>query len=411
MSLSDVKARTAKAEEKPYKLADANGLFLLVNTNGSKLWRWKYRLDGKENLLALGRYPDVGLAEARKARDAARALVAQGTSPTQHKRAERAKRFVENANTFEAVAREWIGKRRTGWSANYIKQVETTLEADVFLKIGSLPIREVNAAQLLEIIQGIEARGAETVALLVRQWVSAIYRYAVSTLRADSDPAAALRGAISKPRVQHRKQLGRADIPKLSAALDAYGGHRSTVIAIRLLMLTFVRPGELRASTWQEFDLDRAEWRIPAVRMKMREAHVVPLSRQAIQLLKELQSSSIGRQWLFPNTRRPTDCMTMTTLNRALERMGFNGKGSIGFSAHGFRATASTMLNELGYRPDVIERQLAHKERNQVRASYNRAEYLSERIVMMQVWADLLDELSKPNGNVVIGQFGVAPKG
>ena len=174
MSLSDVKARTAKAEEKPYKLADANGLFLLVNTNGSKLWRWKYRLDGKENLLALGRYPDVGLAEARKARDAARALVAQGTNPAQHKRAERAKRSVENANTFEAVAREWIGKRRTGWSANYIKQVETTLEADVFLKIGSLPIREVNAAQLLEIIQGKEARGAETVALLARQWVSAI---------------------------------------------------------------------------------------------------------------------------------------------------------------------------------------------------------------------------------------------
>lgn len=280
MALTDVKIRSAKAEIKPYKLADANGLFLLVNANGSKLWRWKYRLEGKENLLALGRYPDVGLAEARKARDAARVLVSQGVSPTQHKQAERAKRSLENANTFEAVAREWIGKKRSAWSPYYLKQVETSLGNDVFPKVGALPIKSVNAAQLLEIIQGIEKRGAETVALLVRQWVSAIFRYAVSTLRADSDPAAALRGAISRPKVQHHKQLGRGDIPRVVSALDSYGGHRATVIALRLLMLTFVRPGELRGASWAEFDLPRSEWRIPAERMKMREAHMVPLSKQ-----------------------------------------------------------------------------------------------------------------------------------
>ncbi|EKI2989562.1 TPA: tyrosine-type recombinase/integrase [Pseudomonas aeruginosa] len=407
MALTDVKIRSAKAESKPYKLSDGGGLFLLVGAS-SKLWRWKFRLDGKENLLALGRYPEVGLAEARRARDAARALVDQGVNPAGHKRAERAKRSLENANTFEAVAREWVSKQRTNWSPYYLKQVEAFLGNDVYPKVGALPIRDVTAAQVLEILQTIEARGAETVALMVRQWVSAVFRYAVATLRADGDPAAALRGAITRPKVQHRKQLGRDDIPRLISALESYGGYRTTIIAMRLLMYTFVRPGEMRAASWGEFDLQRAEWRIPAERMKMREAHVVPLSRQVRELLEELRTLTGGQEWLFPNYRRPKTCMTITTLNRALERMGFNGKDSMGFSAHGFRATASTILNELGYRPDVIERQLAHKERNKVRASYNRAEYMAERVSMMQEWADLLDAMAKPESNVVAGRFGVS---
>lgn len=406
MPLYDATVRNAKPKDKPYKLADAEGLYLLVNAGGSKLWRWKYRLDGKENVLALGEYPEVGIAEARRARDAARLLVRQGIHPARQRKAERVQQAAESANTFKAVAREWIAKKSPGWSPYYLKQIEGFMDADVYPHIGALAIRNVTAHQLLEIVHRIEGRGASTVAVLVRQWLSAIFRYAVATLRADTDPAAALRGAITRPKVKHRKPLSRADIPPFMAALAKYGGYRTTVISLRLVMLTFVRPGEMRAASWAEFDLDRAEWRIPAERMKMREAHVVPLSRQALDLLGELHTLTGGQQWLFPNNRQPKTCMTMTTMNRALERMGFNGEGTVGFSAHGFRATASTMLNELGYRPDVIERQLAHKERNSVRASYNRAEYMAERRAMMQAWADLLDEMERQDSNVLSGRFG-----
>jgi integrase len=258
----------------------------------------------------------------------------------------------------------------------------------------------VTAAHLLEIVRRVEGRGAETVALLARQWASAIFRYAVATLRADIDPAAALRGAIHRPKVVHRKPLSREQVADFVKAVDGYAGYRTTVIALRLMLLTFVRTVELRAAHWAEIDLDRAEWRIPAERMKMREPHIVPLSRQAVELLRELHTHTGGRGMLFPNYRNPKTCMTATTLNRALERMGFNGKDSIGFSAHGFRATASTILNEMGFRPDVIERQLAHAERNKVRASYNQAEYLEERRAMMQQWADLTDEMAKDGDKV-----------
>ena len=270
----------------------------------------------------------------------------------------------------------------------------------MFPYIGALPIRNVTSAHLLEILRRVEGRGAETVALLMRQWASAIFRYAVATLRADADPAVALKGAIHRPKVEHRKPLTRDQIAAFVKALDAYGGYRTTVIALRLALLCFVRTVELRAAEWVEFDLDRAEWRIPAERMKMREPHIISLSRQAVALLRELHTLTGGQRWLFPNYRRPKTCMTATTLNRALERMGFNGKDSIGFSAHGFRATASTILNEAGYRPDVIERQLAHKDRNKVRASYNQAEYLEERREMMQQWADMVDDMAKQESKV-----------
>jgi integrase len=318
--------------------------------------------------------------------------------------------FAENANTFQAVALEWIERKRPGWSPYYPRQVERFLAADVFPYIGTLPIRSVTAAHLLELVRRVEGRGAKTVALLLRQWSSAIFRYAVATLRADSDPAAALKGAISRSKTKHRKPLTRADVPRFIKALDSYGGYRTTVIALRLMLLTFVRTVELRAADWAEIDFDRAEWRIPAERMKMRELHIVPLSRQAVELLSELRSLTGGRNFLFPNYRRPNSCMTATTLNRALERMGFNGKGSMGFSAHGFRSTASTILNELGYRSDVIERQLAHSERNKVRASYNHAEYLDERRAMMQEWADLTDEMATEESKVIPGRFTRAQK-
>ena len=327
-------------------------------------------------------------------------LVRQGIHPSHNRQAARLAQHAENANTFEAVGREWIAKKAPKWAPYYLRQVERFLTADVFPYMGSLPIRSVTAAHLLEIIRRIEKRGAATVALMVRQWCSAIFRYAVATLRAATDPAAALKGAIHRPKTEHRKPLTRDQIADFVEALDSYGGYRTTVIALRLALLTFVRTVELRAAHWSEIDLQRAEWRIPAERMKMRELHLVPLSRQAVELLTELHSYTGGRKFLFPNYRNPKTCMTGTTLNRALERMGFNGHDSIGFSAHGFRATASTILNEMGYRPDVIERQLAHKERNKVRASYNQAEYLQERRAMMQQWADMTDEMAKAENRV-----------
>lgn len=401
MALTDAKIRNTKPGDKSIKLPDAGGLYLEVRTTGAKLWRYRYRIAGKENVFAIGEYFNdkraghVSLDDARSKRDSARTLIKQGIHPSHNRQAERLAVHAENANTFEAVAREWIAKKKSRWTPYYLRQVERFLSVDVFPYVGSLPIRNVTAAHLLAIVGRIEARGAETVALQVRQWASAIFRYAVSTLRAETDPASALKGAIHRPKVEHHKPLSREQIADFATALDRFGGYRTTVIALRLMLLTFVRTVELRAARWDEFDLDRAEWRIPAERMKMREPHLVPLSRQAVELLRELHTHTGGRSFLFPNYRSPKTCMTTTTLNRALERMGFNGKGSIGFSAHGFRATASTILNETGFRSDVIERQLAHKERNQVRASYNQAEYVEERRAMMQQWADLTDEMAK----------------
>ena len=416
MPLTDARIRNTKPAEKPIKLTDGGGLYLEVRKTGTKLWRYRYRIAGKENVFAIGEYCQAPageaeaanrrasgrftLAEARQERDRCRGLVKQGVHPAHNRQAHRAAQLAENANTFEAVPREWIEKKKPGWSAYYLRQVEGFLDADVFPYIGALPIRNVTAAHLLEILRRVEGRGAETVALLVRQWASAIFRYAVATLRADADPATALKGAIHRPKVEHRKPLSSDQIAAFVKALDTYGGYRTTIIALRLMLLTFVRTVELRAANWAEYDLDHAEWRIPAERMKMRESHIVPLSRQAVELLRELHTLTGGQRWLFPNYRRPKTCMTATTLNRALERMGFNGKDSIGFSAHGFRATASTILNETGFRSDVIERQLAHKERNKVRASYNQAEYLEERRAMMQQWAEMVDDIVKKESTI-----------
>lgn len=390
MALTDAKIRNAKAADRPFKLTDTHGLYLEVRPNGSKLWRYRYRIDGRENLFAVGDYKDMSLSEARDERKKARELVKQGIHPARQRKADRARQSAENANTFKAVAEEWIEKRRTRWTPTYRKQIENTLKSDVYPAIGAHPIRSVTAAQLLEILEKMEKRGAETAAIMVRQWISAIYRHAVSTLRADADPAAALKGAVRRPKVRHHPPLPRDEIPNFIKALDTDGGFAATKIALRLLLLTFTRTAELRGAKWSEIDFENAQWRIPAERMKKREPHIVPLSTQALEELEELKRISGSSTWLFPNHRRPKTCMTATTLNRALERMGYGGR----FSAHGFRSTASTILNELGYRAEVIERQLAHKERNKVRASYNQAEYLDERRQLMQQWADYLDSMT-----------------
>ena len=398
--LTDTEIRKAKYKNKNqpnewpsvYKLSDQGGLYIEIRPSGSKLWRYRYRIEGKEAIFAIGAYPEISLERAREVHKGARQLVKQGIHPSHARSVNKAEQIAKNKTTFKAIAFEWIEQGKAGgWSGYYLRQVEHSLKNDVYPAIGGLPIRSISPAQLLEILKRIEKRGAVTVALNIRGWFSQIFRFAVSTLRADSDPAAALRGAIKRGKVQHSKPLSKSELPKLAGKIDEFGGNQQTKIALRLLMHTFLRTGELRQAKWSEVDLEGRTWTIPAERMKMREKHIVPLSRQAIVLLAELRALTVSREHLFPNKRKPKTCMSNTTINRCLERMGYAGQ----FSGHGFRATASTLLNEMAYRPDLIERQLAHKERNRVRASYNQAEYIKERTEMMQHWSDFIDSLMK----------------
>lgn len=379
--LNDTRIRQTKPADKPIKLADSHGLYLEIRPTGAKLWRYRYRIDGKENVFAIGAYPAVSLADARQARDAARQLVQSGQHPAAARKQERLQRIAEQANTFEAVAKEWIDKKRAHWSPYYLHQVERFLELDLFPKLGKRPIREIRPADLLTELQRVEKR-APTVALNLRQWSSAIFRYAVATLRADADPAAPLRGAIHRLPVQHARAMDAAGLRELKRRLVLFKGYRQTGIAIELLLLTMLRTIELRRGTWDEIDWHAGEWRIPAEKMKMRRPHIVPLSHQALELLRELQRITGAGEYLFPNTRRPTTIMSGTTVNRALEYMGWEHSG------HDFRATASTRLRELGWRDDLIEMQLAHAERSKTRAAYNHWQYLPERRAMLQAWAD-----------------------
>jgi integrase len=395
--LTDAHARNAKPRARPYKLPDGGGLHLLITPTGSKLWRFRYRLGTVENMFAVGEYPLLGLHQAREARDAARRLVKEGIHPAQDRATRRSVALSVRANTFDSIAHEWIDEHRLDWSSYYLNQVETILDDDVYPTIGHLPIKTVTAHQLLAIVKRVAKRGAPTVAILIRQWCSAIFRYATATLRADTDPAAALKGAITRPKVKHKHALSVKEIGLLLRRLEGAGGTEEVRTALKLLLLTFVRPGELRGARWSEFDLDAAEWCIPAERMKMREPHTVPLSSQAVELLYRLQGIGSQRPHVFPNMRDPKRIMSPTTLNRFLERIGYAGQ----FSAHGCRATASTVLNEMSYRPEVIERQLAHRERNSVRASYNHASYMPERRKMMQEWADFVDAQRSAPDNVI----------
>jgi len=400
MPLTDTKIRNAKPKEKPYKLMDQLGLFLFVSPNGSRLWRFRFWLHGKEGLYSIGDYPMVSLAQAREVRDKARALVKQGVHPVRQRQEVQLRQAYEANNTFEAVAREWMEHKSVKWSEVRHKRVKRTLEKEVFPEIGVLPIKEISSARLLPLIQSIAKRPkrpAPVTALLVQEICGSVFRYAILTLRAENDPVYALRGVVERPRIKHKTPLDKKDIPILVGKLANYGGSPVTVTALHLLLLTFVRPGEVRRAQWEHIDLDAAEWRIPAPLMKMRDTHIVPLSRQAVRVLRELHRITGTRSYLFPNTRRPKSFMASTTLNQALANIGFRGK----FSAHGFRATASTLMNEMDFDEDLIERQLDHQERDATRASYNQAKHLVKRRAMMQEWADYLDTLIRGAGKVV----------
>ncbi len=387
MALSDTKIRKAKPEARPYKLADGGGLYLDVRPTGGKFWRYRFHLAGREGAYSIGEYPAVTLTKARAERDQAKAWARAGINPSQERDRLAQIERADLDNSFEAVAREFAEKQGGRWTPYYSRQWHGIMAADVFPAFGGVPIREVTAHELLRLLRSVEQRGAPTVAVNIRLWCSQVFRYGVSTLRVDTDPAAALTGAIIRKPVRHNPGIDRAGIRELLVKLDGYAGYRQTVIAIHLLLRLFPRTVELRKASWAEFDLPGRTWSLPAERMKMRRAHLVPLSTQAVDFLEELHTLTGGQPWLLPNFRRPSDVITGTTINRALERMGYAGT----LSGHGFRTTASTLLNEMGYRADLIERQLAHTSTSGVRAAYNHAEYLDERRAMMQAWADLID--------------------
>lgn len=390
MPLSDVQIRNAKPSSKPYKLADGGGLYVLVKPDGAKYWRLKYRFSGKEKLLALGVYPLVRAPAARAARDEAKRRLTDGRDPAHARREDRRAAQISAANTFEIIAREWVEQQRNRWTPDHAGRVLDSLIADAFPEFGFRSIAEITAPEVLAALRKVEARGALEVASRVYQRCGAVFRYAIATGRCKLNPVPDLQGALKAPKREHRAALSAADLPAYLHKLATYDGQLQTKLALKLLALTFVRTGELRGAEWSEFDLEHCEWRIPAERMKMRAPHIVPLSRQALAVLEQLKPLTGDGQYLFPNQHKPNACMSENTMLYALYRMGYHSRAT----GHGFRATASTILNEQGWRADAIERQLAHAEKNKVRAAYHRSEYLADRRKMMQAWADHLDTLA-----------------
>lgn len=396
MPLTDTAVRQVKPRPKPYKLADGHGLYLEVTPNGSRYWRLKYRFAGKEKRLALGVYPTVTLAKARDYALEARRLLQDGIDPAVRKRERKHAQRVAAANSFESVGREWHSVMRPKWSVRHAADVIESLEKDIFPILGRRPIAELKAPEILDAIRKIEKRGAIDIAQRVRQRCSAVFAYAIATGFAEHNPVAAMKGAFVTRRKEPRRMLPVADLPTFLQKLDAYNGDRTVQLGLRLILLTMVRTVELRGACWDEFDFGKKLWAFPAERMKMRAPHLVPLSRQALAVLEALRPITGGYDLLFPGRSDPRKPISENTLLYALYRMGYHQRAT----THGFRALASTILNESGlWSPDAIERQLAHKEQNAVRAAYHRAEYLEDRTRMMQWWADFLDkERAKTKG-------------
>jgi integrase len=390
--LTDTKVRQAKARQKPYKLADEAGLYLYVSPAGAKSWRYDYRLHGKRETLTLGRYPDVSLAGENGARERhreARKLVEKGESPARVKQIRRRAAAEIAGDTVKALAESWYSQKAQYRSSSWQDNVRRWLDQDVYPAIGSWPVMDVKPADVLDLVRRVANERGQCSAEYLRQMLAQVYEHAIRNLRATTNPARDVRGAIERPAPKRRPPLSANEIPAFLGAVDAYPGRLSTKLAIKLLLLTFVRKSELIGATWDEIDFDRAEWRIPGERMKMRDPHIVPLSRQAVEAFRELKALASGSEYVLPNLGSLKRPMGASSLNVAFERMGYGER----FTPHGVRATASTILNEQGFRPDVIERQLAHTERNRIRAAYNHADYLEERGSMMQQFADYIDGL------------------
>ncbi|MGB3213725.1 MAG: integrase arm-type DNA-binding domain-containing protein [Alphaproteobacteria bacterium] len=401
MKLTDTACRNAKPKDKPYKKADGGGLYLLIKPDASKYWRMKYRFLGKEKLLAFGTYPLTSLADAREEREAAKKLLAGGTDPAKYRKEEK-RRTIRNAqNTFKAVALEWHENQKERWSENHAQNVLHRLETDIFPHLGAETLASIEAPDLLDVLRKIEKRGALDIAKRAKQICGQVFRYGIQTGRCKRDPSHDLQGALKTRKTKHFAALEAKEIPEFLTALERNDArlYARTRRAIRLSLLTFVRPGEIREARWEEIDFEAKEWTIPAERMKMKRSHIVPLSRQALAILKEQQEETgcLNTSWVFPSQIRPKDPMSDGTVNVAIRKLGFQGR----MTAHGFRALARTTIREkLDYAPDIIEAALAHKPAGPLGEAYDRTKFLSQRRKMMQEWADYLDAVAS-EGTVI----------
>ncbi|RMO71327.1 tyrosine-type recombinase/integrase [Pseudomonas syringae group genomosp. 3] len=396
MALTDTALRTAKPRDKLYRLADAQGLCIEVTPSGGKLWRLRYRFDGKAKMLSLGIYPAITLAQARERREAARKMLAQGVDPSAHKQQEKTAAAAQ-VLTMELLAREWYDYNRPRWAPATSSKVLQYLESDIFPVIGRQPASEVQRPELVELVRKIEKREAFNVARKVRQWLSQIFRFGLAKGVVPGNPATDLDVvAAHAPRTRHHPHVSEGELPELLERLETAQCDITSKIAIRLLALTAVRPGELRLAPWSEFDLDAATWTIPAARMKARRPHIVPLPRQAVALLRALHELTGTYPLAFPGRNNRARPMSENTVNKALSTMGYEGRQT----GHGFRHLLSTSLNSRGYNRDWIERQLAHGDQDSIRDTYNHANYLEQRRGMMQAWADSIDALCS-GANVV----------
>lgn len=401
MKLTARQVDTSKPKDKPYKLSDGGGLYLLVNPNGSRYWRLKYRIAGKEKLLALGVYPDVTLAEARQKRADAKKVLAAGGDPVQEKQEEKQAKEQAVANSFERLAMEWHSHKSTSWSEGYAEHLLMYLKKDIFPFIGQKAITDISQVEMLNVLRKMEQRGVLDKLKKTRQACRQIFTYAIITGRAEHNPVSDLAGALKSPKQQHYPHLLVDQIPDFLRALSEYSGSSITRNATRLLMLTGLRTIELRASEWVDIDFDKGVWNIPAERMKMRRPHLVPLSSQVRELLEEIHQLTGRGKYVFPGRNDAGKPMSEASINQVIKRIGYDGKAT----GHGFRHTMSTILHEQGYNTAWIETQLAHVDKNSIRGTYNHAQYLDGRREMLQWYADYMAALE--NGeNVVHGSFG-----
>lgn len=395
MKLNELKCKNLKPKEKTYRLSDGAGLYIEVKPNGGKYWRLGYRFAGKQKVLSFGVYPEVTLKEARDKRDEARKHLRNLEDPAELKRQKKLEIKHKYSNNFEAIAREWHSNKKNTWKESHARNILSRLEKYIFPKIGKRPIKELTHVEILEAIRPIEKEGKHEMAHRALQMTSNIYRYAVASGRVNRDITIDMKGALVPVRSKHYAHLSEKELPEFLNSLEAYdteyNGSLLTKLAFKLLILTFTRSGEVRGAKWDEFEFDKNLWRIPAERMKMKDPHLVPLSKQSIEIVKQLREhhGDWNTPFLFPSQQTANKVMSENTFLRVIEKMGYKGITT----AHGFRSTASTILNENGFKTDVIERQLSHVERDQVRAAYNHADYLQERRDMMQWWADHLDKL------------------
>ena len=388
MPLNDRQIKNAKPADKSYKLTDGGGLYLQITPAGGKLWRFDYAIDRKRKTLSIGKYPTVSLSEAREAAENARRLIAAGQDPSAAKQQAKQERQAALQNTFEAVAKRWHADNLHRWQPIHAERILADMQKDVFPYIGQIPLPEVSVSDVKNVIAAIVARGANVTAEKVWQWIGAVYTYAAMLEITDRNPAVPLRGHFEKKTTRHMPALPREELAEFYRRLILADIDPANKIALLLTMLVFVRNTELRGGQWVEVDFSAAQWIIPAERMKMKRSHTVPLSDWALELLRELHGLTGNTPYLFPSRTKTTGFISDATLTRIIERLGYKGIAT----PHGFRSLASSILNEQGYNPDAIERQLAHEESNRIRAAYNRAEYLAERRKMMQWYSDYLRE-------------------